>query len=365
MKAEANRLKLDLKDAFDCSMNGKFSKVVKNSEYVSAGLTEAQSVDGKLTTDSICLLFDKMSKQEREDLLGKDPKFFTFDNMKKKAIEGAKMAASAAIHEAGAQIGAAVGDAIGGGFEGAGDGFADMLAEKVAEKAEAKFTSQVDGEIEGKTEAVNSYFAAKLSALDSKPPPPFRPSKEGCYNIMDKGTGKGTEKLLYRVVGAHYEKEGLVETRFYAAEGSIEVPPLVTVVADPEGDPNCVLVLKDGEPIAVIKKLKNLGSTIEYYSMEFAGTTFLGRSRIEVEGNPHGLFVTKGPIEDPRPVSFYGQNQELVGFSGGKRFKGYGPFEVIKDATECGPGMDLLSFMCFQFAVMATRTVKPKPPSAS
>ena len=42
---------------------------------------------------------------------------------------------------------------------------------------------------------------------------------------------------------------------------------------------------------------------------------------------------------------------ELVGFAGGKRVKLVGIMDKLVDVTECGPGMDILSFMIFRYGV--------------
>ena len=92
----------------------------------------------------------------------------------------------------------------------------------------------------------------------------------------------------------------------------------------------------------------------DYYVMDFAGVQFLGRSLRTEHTEPVNLAVFKGPIAEGE-FGFHGCNQELVGFSGGKRFKWKGPIEVVCDATECGPEMDILAFFCFRYAVDSMR----------
>ena len=110
------------------------------------------------------------------------------------------------------------------------------------------------------------------------------------------------------------------------------------------------MVLKLGEPIAEIYLYRKGFQNVLYYVMEFMGSSFLGRMCPKEEKWPARLYVSKGPPE-PTELGFHDCNMELVGFAGGKRVKLVGIMDKLVDVTECGPGMDILSFMIFRYGI--------------
>ena len=313
----------------------------KDDCFAPAGLTAAQSIDGKVTTGKTAFFSQVMTKKEREELLGEYPKFFSVANMKGMAAAGA----AHLVAEVGAEVVSHLaetdmGQEIVGMKEKVDEavsnhnGIADRLGRDEAKLSDAPSLDAV------------GWLSSKIAALDARSVPDFDPSPGGCLKVM---TSEG--ELLYRVLGASFDhSQGdsvtrLKEVRIYPPTGGLDVLPLATLIPDPEGDDLTKVILKQGVPFATIKCVRQ--SFCDSFELDFGGgNVFACRSLIP--GN-FECYVTKGTYEE--------KGSDLVGFFGGKAVAFMGPIKKMVEATECGEGMDPLSFLCYSYAVNSMRKV--------
>ena len=228
-KLQAQKAANDFKDFSECRMTGKYSTMVKNNEYASAGLAPAMSVDGKVTTEKVSFVMEKMDKKEREALLGKAPKFMSYENMKGMAVKAAVAMTEKALDQVGEELGdlakqakeltdgaaegvvaiaesgvgdmvgeqlAAAGEAVGEGIAAKVDAAVDEAVDKAVDKATGAVHAQVDHAVEQVMDK-GEYYKNKIAALDKRKPPPFDPKKEGCIKVMDKGTKEVCARTKY------------------------------------------------------------------------------------------------------------------------------------------------------------------------
>jgi hypothetical protein len=317
----------------------------KGHLYTSAGLTHEQSVDGNLTKGQTTFVMSKMSKEEREELMGKAPKFMTLTNMKGMLAVGASTLVEKVGNEA---------VKIAKENTELGQAFTEMK-DKVEEAAgkHNELVARVGGSNTVDVPSLDGvgFLASKIKALDTRVPPDFAPKPNSCVKVMnDEG------ELLFRVLGAP-DRHGcavagkggspeMEEVRIYPPTGGLDAMPLAVVLPDPEGDADTKVILKGGVPFATVSKVgEAMDGMITYVELSFGGDKVLvGRATHEQE-----CYVTTKQV-------FKDRGTDMVGYCGLKKSKmKVGGFSVgaFLHTTECGPEMDPISFMCFDFAVQS------------
>ena len=159
-KLQAQKAANDFKDFSECRMTGKYSTMVKNNEYASAGLAPTMSVDGKVTTEKVSFVMEKMDKKEREALLGKAPKFMSYENMKGMAVKAAVVVAEKAIEKALEKVG----EQLGEHFE-----CTEGLTDAAADSLDAIAESGVGGMVGEQLAAALGPAAMKLAVAKLRP----------------------------------------------------------------------------------------------------------------------------------------------------------------------------------------------------